>query len=310
MLSRRSIRVKVMQSLFILNKDESLNKEQAVEFYNRAVDETYQLYLFNLYTLVEICRFSQDDKGLRQSKYIPTDEDKAFSAKLFENELIQSLVNNQDLQDLFDTGDFESKIDKDLLKRLYRKLATDDVYKKYLLEEPSAQSHLKILHELYRICRRDEVFDEIMEDNFSAWADDKSLVVGAIKKTLKGLPVKGRFFDEYYPDEETVEVFGEELLQKVMSDEEYLMSLIDPVLENWDPDRVALVDMIFIKMAICEFLNFVTIPTKVTLNEYVELAKEYSTEKSKDFINGVLDKLMRLMKEEGMIKKEGRGLLA
>ena len=299
-----------MQSLFILNKDESLNKKQAVEFYDRSINETYQLYLFNLYALIGICEFSLEDKGLRHSKYLPTDEDKAFSAKLYENELIQSLVDNPALQKVFAQNQFESKIDKDLLKRLYKMLASEDAYKRYLLEDSDRSSHLRILHELYRICRRDEVFDEIMEDNFSAWADDKSLVVGAVKKTLKGLPSDGEFFDEFYPDTETVDAFGKALLNKVMQDEEYLMSLIDPVLENWDAERVALVDMLFIKMAICEFLNFVTIPTKVTLNEYVELSKEYSTEKSKDFINGVLDKLMRLMNEEGLIKKEGRGLLA
>lgn len=299
-----------MQALFILNKDEGLDKKHALAFYERAIEETYKLYLFNLYALIGICEFSLEDKGLRHAKYLPTDEDKSFSAKLYENELIQCMVNNTDLQEAFEKEGFESRIDKDLLKRIYKKLASDDAYKKYLLSEPTTDNHRNILHELYRICRRDEVFDEIMEDNYSAWADDKSLVIGAVKKTLKTLPVTSRFFDEYYPDEEAVESFGEELLRKVVADEEYLMSLIDPVLENWDSDRVALVDMLYIKMAICEFLSFVTIPTKVTLNEYVELSKEYSTEKSKDFINGVLDKLMRLMKDEGLIKKEGRGLLA
>lgn len=299
-----------MQALFILNKDENLNKKQALSFYERSVEETYQLYLFNLYAIIGICEFSKEDQNLRHSKHLPSDEDKSFSAKLYENELIQSLVNNPGLQKQFKKHDFGSKVDRDFLKRLYKKLANEDAYKRYLLSDPTPKSHLDVLHELFRICRRDELFDEIMEDAYSAWADDKSLVIGAIKKTIKSLPVGGTFYEEYFPDSETVEAYGEELLNKVVSDEEYLMSLIDPVLENWDSDRVALVDMIFIKMAICEFLSFVTIPTKVTLNEYVELSKDYSTEKSKDFINGVLDKLMRLMKEEGLIKKEGRGLLA
>lgn len=310
MLSRRSIRVKVMQALFILKKDSTLSRKDALNFFEKSVEETFNLYLLNLYTLIHICRFSLDDKGLRNSKYLPTDEDKAFSAKLYENDLIQSLVNHPKLQKKFDALKFSARIDGDILKSLYKKLASGDAYKRYLIEEPSLERDKSILHELYRLCRRDEVFDELMEDNYASWADDKSLVIGAIKKTIKSLPAEDEFYAEFQPDKETVEGFGEELLNKVVSDEEYLMSLIDPVLENWDSERVAQVDMLLIKMAICEFLNFVTIPTKVSLNEYLELSKEYSTEKSKDFINGVLDKLMKLMKEEGLIKKEGRGLLA
>ncbi len=279
-------------------------------FFERSINETFNLYLLNIYALIQICEFSLEDKGLRNSKYLPTDEDKAFSAKLYENEALKSLVDHPGLQKKFKDLNFDARIDKDILKRIYRKLSSGDTYKRYLLGESSLEDHKAILHELYRLCRRDEVFDELMEDNYAAWADDKSLVIGAIKKTIKGLPATENFYDEFLPDQETVETFGKELLSKVIADEEYLMSLIDPVLENWDSDRVAMVDMLLIKMAICEFLSFVTIPTKVSLNEYVELSKEYSTEKSKDFINGVLDKLMRLMKEEGLIKKEGRGLLA
>jgi N utilization substance protein B len=299
-----------MQSLFILKKDDDMVKKDALDFFERAINDSFEIYLFNLYCIIGICEFSLADKGLRNSKHLPTDEDKSFSAKIYENELIQNLVNNSKLQKAFDKYAFAQKMDKDHLKRIYKKIAAETVYKKYLLNSPEEGGHLEILHEIYRNCRRDEVFNEVIEDHYPTWADDKSLIVGAVKKTLKELPSGESFYLAYYPDSETVDEFGKDLLLKVLADEEYLMSLIDPVLENWDSDRVALVDMLFIKMALCEFLNFVTIPTKVTLNEYVDLSKDYSTEKSKDFINGVLDRIMRIMKEEGLIKKEGRGLLA
>jgi N utilization substance protein B len=310
MLSRRSIRVKVMQSLFILYKDEALDIKAAMEFYDRSVQDAFNLYLFNLYTLINISRYALEDESTRQSKHLPSAEDKTFSAKLYNNELVQSMVKNADLQGLFKKNDFSNKIDQDLLKRIYKRYAQEDSYRKYIRSESETKDHVNALHDLYRICRRDELFEEIMEDNYPNWLDDKSLIIGTVKKTIKSLPTTEDFHNEFLPDAETVETFGRELLRKVNDDNDYLLSLISPVLENWDVERVALVDILFIKMALCEFLNFVTIPTKVTLNEYVELSKEYSTEKSKDFINGILDKLMRKMKEEGMIKKEGRGLLA
>lgn len=310
MLSRRSIRVKVMQALFIQHKDDGIAFKEAEDFFERLVNEAFELYLFNLYALIGITRFATEDQEKRLGKHLPTSEDKAFTDKLFQNDLVQSLVKNEYLVDRFDALDFSSKLDSDLLKKIYKKFSLEDTYRRYIISESDRLDHVNVLHDLYRICRRDELFDEIMEDNYPNWLDDKSLVIGSIKKTIKSLPAQTDFYEAFLPDAETVEVFGRELLSKVSTDGEYLTSLVEPVLENWDTDRVALVDMLFIKMALCEFLNFVTIPTKVTLNEYVELSKDYSTEKSKDFINGILDKLMRKMKEDGMIKKEGRGLLA
>ncbi len=114
---------------------------------------------------------------------------------------------------------------------------------------------------------------------------------------------------EHYPDEETCKQYGEFLLNKTFSDNDALLKLIEPVLKNWDADRVAILDMIMLKMALCEFIYCPTIPTKVTLNEYVELAKSYSTSKSKEFVNGILDKLLSDLKSKSLIVKEGRGLL-
>ena len=111
------------------------------------------------------------------------------------------------------------------------------------------------------------------------------------------------------PNYETIKEFGESLLLDVINNNENLLATIEPALNNWDADRVAVIDMIILKMALSELLNFPTIPTKVTLNEFVEIAKLYSTDKSKDFINGILDRLFKKLDKEGKIKKEGRGLV-
>ncbi len=147
------------------------------------------------------------------------------------------------------------------------------------------------------------------EDRYNNWQDDESLVVGAMKKTLKAMPLQGDFYKEFEPSDETVREFGEQLLRKTCQEDQALLLIIDPMLKNWDSERVAILDMIMLKMALCELLHFPTIPTKVTLNEFVEISKIYSTDKSKDFINGILDRLMKKLQKEEKIVKEGRGLM-
>lgn len=123
------------------------------------------------------------------------------------------------------------------------------------------------------------------------------------------MPAEGSFYEEHQPDEETIKDFGLFLLTKTYEEDAVLEEMIKPVLENWDSERVALIDMILIKMGIIEMLNIKTIPAKVTLNEYVELSKQYSTDKSKEFVNGLLDKILKELMERGQIVKEGRGLM-
>ncbi len=167
-----------------------------------------------------------------------------------------------------------------------------------------------MLLELFRFCRRNELFNEIIEDHYANWEDDKSLIIGTIKKVLKALPSDDEnFIMEHYPDKETTKEYGEFLLSRTLKEDDLLLKQIEPVLQNWDAERVAVLDMIMIKMALCEFMYCPTIPTKVTLNEYVELAKNYSTSKSKEFVNGILDRLLQDLISKGKIVKEGRGLL-
>jgi N utilization substance protein B len=165
-----------------------------------------------------------------------------------------------------------------------------------------------VLLDMYRFLLNQENFESLVEDAFPLWTDDRSLIVGSMKKTIKGLPVDENFTDEYRPAFETVTEFGESLLAKTLETDTELLGMIEPVLKNWDADRVAIIDMILIKMALSELITFPTIPTKVTLNEYLDISKLYSTDKSKEFVNGILDRLMKKLQEEGLIQKEGRGL--
>jgi len=309
MLSRRNVRVKVMQQLYSLEQDKELTFAQAKRAYFKSVDDTFLLYLLNLYCIEKVCSFAVEDGINRTKKHLKTEEDLKFSDKLYTNPLISSLVQNKALQARYKREQFQEGLDDDMFRKIYKDFSKEAAYQKFLLTESTKDDYIEILLELYRACRKAELFNEIMDDRFASWTDDKSLVIGALKKSLKALPTEGAFYQEHIPDEDTVKDFGEFLLEKTYYENVMLENLINPVLENWDSERVAIIDMILIKMGIVEMMNIKTIPTKVSLDEYVELSKNYSTDKSKEFVNGVLDKLLKNLIEQGHIIKEGRGLL-
>ena len=308
MLSRRCIRVKIMQLLYALNRDEVLKNKDLKKTYKEWLEMSYELFLFNIYVITEICKLAQPDAEKRKKKHIPKEIDKAFSAKLFENETVQSIVTDKKLIKKFDKYGFENRVNPEYLGKIYDEFSKTEAYEKFILSESSKDDYVEILLELYRLCRGNEFFNEMLEDSYFNWIDDKSLVVGALKKYLKAQPQDNGFFETYYPDDETTKEFGEMLLSETCSQDSTLQEEITPVIKNWDQERVAVLDMILLKMAVTEMIQCKTIPEKVTINEYVEISKKYSTPKSKEFINGVLDKMYKDLEDAGKISKEGRGL--
>ncbi len=310
MLSRRNARVKVMQMLYASNRDNELTLDESKRQYWNKIYQSKELLLFSLYTLVQVTKISKSDFTKRQKKYLPSQEDKKFVPKLFENRIIESIDKDPRINALNKKFHFGEKIDNDLIQGIYYEFAKTDAYKSFIIEDEAENSVLNILLELFRFCRANDNFIEIIEDQYINWYDDKSIIIGTIKKVLKNLNKSNLIdIDSYDSDSETVKEFGETLLIRTFKDNDSLLEKIQPVLKNWDSDRVAIIDLILLKMALSELLAFETIPTKVTLNEYVELAKLYSTPKSKEFVNGILDTLVdSLMKSEEIVKK-GRGLV-
>ncbi len=310
MVSRRSIRVKVMQLLYSMDRDPGVSPQEILRRYDQSVDQAYESLLFNLYLLIQITHQAVVDRDSRHGKLRPDQDDLHWNAKLYENELIQSLAQNKTLRSIFDKKSFSARIDQDLIVKLYNTFSKTPEYKQYVLGPVDEAAHREFLLEIYRSLRKNEIFEEMVDDQYTFWQEDKSLVIGALKKIIKQLPdSREKFFEEYLPDKDTVEDFGKQLISITMEQAPSLELLIEPTLKNWDMERLAVLDVILIKMALVEFLYFPTIPTKVTLDEYVDISKEYSTPKSKDFVNGILDRLMKTLVEEGRIRKEGRGLL-
>jgi N utilization substance protein B len=292
-----------MQMLFAKNRDKALQLPGTLKIYWNSIDETFGMFLLNLYVITEVAKVALEDEKTRKSKHLPKEEDRQFKAKLFRNKIISSLDRNKALKIKYDKFQFPESVDQDMIQKVYSYLSKEESYINYWSRETGDQDDVDMLLELYRFCRANEFFNELMTDHYYIWESEKSIVIGAVKKVLKNLELKDDFFDDFYPDKETTQEFGEALLKKTDEVEDELDEMIVPKLKNWDKDRVTILDMILIKMAITEFLYFDTIPPKVTLNEYVELSKTYSTEKSKEFVNGVLDKILKELEDEGRIEK-------
>ncbi len=299
-----------MQILYSMSRDPELTVPKALSTFRANINSSYELYLFNLYVLVRVAGFAEEDAKRKLAKLLPSEEDKSFLPILQTNPLIVSLAEHRFLQAYIRTKKFDEIVDQDIPRKLYIANAKADGYKAYARQtEWEEGEHRQALLDLFKTMAGHELYEDLMEDHYPSWIDDRSLILGSIKKTIKALPANEDFHEAYRPSDETSKEFGEVLLEKVNTDDQALLDIIEPTLKNWDADRVAVIDMILLKMAICELISFPTIPTKVTLNEFVEISKLYSTDKSKDFINGILDRLLKKLDADGKINKEGRGLV-
>lgn len=309
MLSRHNIRIKVLQTLYAYLQSEHTNTSIAEKDYLKAIKESYRLYLLNMLYLMEVANYSKKDFDIKSRKFVPTEEDKKASLRLYENPILVALRENEDFNYRLKREKLRPIIDDDLVRKLYQKFAKSEYYNTYLEMDPMpAREHQYCLVNLYKSMLEEEHFLEHLEDVSPTSEDDQSLIFGAIKRSVRSLPENDDFYTDQLPNEEFVHDFGKELLYKSIHHNTELHDLVVDKLKNWNEDRVAVLDMLLLKLGICEFLYFPSIPTKVTINEYVSLAKDYSTDKSKRFINGILDRLMKDLMDKGLISKEGRGL--
>ena len=315
MLTRRHIRVKVMQCIYALtqSKDDSLEKQE--KFLKISIENTYTLYLLMLSLLIEIHQMASSRVKLSSKKYL-TDTSDAYPNK-------EKFVNNKLLLQLSENSLLKSELIKRKLKNwylneeyvklIYKEIVESKMYSEYMLIPGSTYDGDKnIVMALFKevIAPNEKVY-EYFEDDKLTWADDipivNTFIVKQFRKARKNQN-ESFFLPRLLKDDEDMD-FAQKLLMKTLMNNAEWEKEIEGKTPNWDKDRIADVDSILLKMAICELLKFSSIPEKVTINEFLEIAKEYSTPKSSMFINGVLDKLVKEYKAEGKLKKVGRGLL-
>ena len=291
-----------MQTLYTVDTHENtLNPGSAQKILASHFEQTRSLLVYLTYYLIQVARFAEKDSHQRASKHLPSYEDLHVNTKISGNSVIWKFLEEESFKKALQAIKPEQWLEEELVRKAYGKLAETDVYKKYITEEGrDARSEKEILeYILEHGMLEEEAFVAHVEENFSNWTDDGEMVIQILDGTLKKPGAVS--YNEIVSGDKLN--FAKSLLNTVLDKNNYLLELIVPKLKNWDPERIALLDMILLKMGVAEFLYFETIPPKVTINEYIDLAKEYSTPQSGQFVNGILDNIHKELLQEGRMNK-------
>lgn len=315
MLTRRHIRVKVMQCIYALiqSKDDSLDKQE--KFLKVSIDNMYTLYLLMLSLFMELHEKAREQVRLSSKKYLADRSDKyPNKEKFLNNKLLLQISENNILREELKRRKLNNwYLNEEYVKIIYQEVVESEIYDRYMSNPQTSYEEDKgLVLDLFKdiIAPNEKIYD-YLEDDKLTWVDDIPIVNTHLLKVLKKVKensVPSYFLSALLKDEEDM-TYAKRLLTKTLLNNAKWEKEIEGKTPNWDKDRIADIDAILLKMAICELLNFPSIPERVTINEFLEIAKEYSTPKSSIFINGVLDKLVREYKEDGKLNKLGRGLL-
>jgi transcription antitermination protein NusB len=301
MITRRNIRVKIMQTLYSLEAQDNQKTGDAQKILQKHFDQSRQLLVYLIYFLTELARYAETDSLRRSSKHLPTELDKNVNTKLAGNQLLWKMLEQESYQKIVKKDKPELIDHADMVRKLYLELKESEVYNAYISENSRDKKPEKeILEYIFNdFMLANESFGSHLEENFPNWSDDaemmEKLVSGYLNKTTAF-----NFEEIVSPDKAS---FAHGLLGTVLEKKEIAMDLIRPKLKNWDAERIATLDMIFMQMGVCEFLYFETIPPKVTINEYIDLAKDYSTPLSGQFVNGILDNIHKDLVAENKMHK-------
>lgn len=305
MLSRRLLRTKVLRTLYSHFKSERTSIDVSLAEYNRGADKCYELYLLLLQLPVEIAAYGVEKMELAAQKLRPTAEDLAPNRRFVDNSIISSIASCEDLQQKLAKAKLSWVDGEKVVKELYNQIVASDFYKSYMAGVGDDKSFMvKVYTEIFE---DSVVLDEAIEDMSMFWIDDTSYAISEVVRTLQAFKGKITITDEFKDEED--KKFGQNLFISSVRDSSNYFSLIDKLSDNWDLERIAYIDKLIMVQAMAEMVSCESIPVKVTLDEYIEISKYYSTPASSTFINGILNKSLEKLNEEGKIKKTGRGLL-
>lgn len=314
MLNRRHIRIKVMQTIYAFNGNQNDDLIKNEKFLLNSLDSMYDLYLLILSLLIEVQKKAEDHLDKTQNKFLATYEDKNPNRKFINNQVLSLIKDNDFLKNELEKRKLNYwYLDFEYVDIIFRAILDSSTYKNYMKTKTSnfiedKNFMIDIFSEI--IAPNDKLY-EYFEDKKLTWIDDLPIVNTSILKLLKKLKpnVSASYFTpKLYKDIEDRD-FAIDLFKKTLLNSEKFNEEIALKTTNWDTDRIASLDAVLLQMALCEFQRFPSIPVKVTINEYLEIAKEYSTPKSSIFINGILDKIVKEYTEQEKYPKTGRGLL-
>jgi N utilization substance protein B len=302
MISRRNIRVKVMQTLYSIESG-SLDADpaKAERSLDRLIDQAVNLFTYCVYIIVEVARYAETDSLRRSSKHRPSREDLNVNTKIAGNRLLWQIMEDKRFTERCRKEGFEGMADPGLVRELYRSLADSPQYKTYIsAESRDARSEREILVHLFgHVMMASEPLLFHMEEQFSQLDDDIEMIVGMVMNFLH----KPATYDFDLIVSIEKRNFSHRLLVLAIEKKEHCLDVIRPKLKNWDADRIAMLDMVIMRLGVCELLYFETIPAKVTINEYIDLAKDYSTPQSGQFVNGIIDGIHKDLEAQGLLQK-------
>ena len=307
MINRVLIRLKIVQIVYAYYQNGGKNLDTAEKELFFSLSKAYDMYNYLLLLMVEVTKQAERKQSAAKSKLLPTAEELYPNTKFVDNRFIAQLEVNKQLLEFSETQKKTWENESEFVKSLCEKIMDSDIYKEYMASETSSyEEDRELWRKIYkRIIFNNPELDQVLEDQSLYWNDDKEIVDTFVLKTIKRFDEKNGAKQELLPEfkDEEDQDFARRLFRRTILNADYYRHLISENTRNWDLDRVAFMDVIIMQIALAEILSFPNIPVSVSLNEYVEIAKLYSTPKSGSFINGTLDGIVNVLKEENKLNK-------
>ena len=307
MINRVLIRLKIVQIVYAYYQNGGKNLDTAEKELFFSLSKAYDLYNYLLLLMVEITKQAERKQSAAKSKLLPTAEELYPNTKFVDNRFIAQLEVNKQLLEFSETQKKTWENESEFVKSLCEKIMDSDIYKEYMSSETSSyEEDRELWRKIYkRIIFNNPELDQVLEDQSLYWNDDKEIVDTFVLKTIKRFDEKNGAKQELLPEfkDEEDQDFARRLFRRTILNADYYRHLISENTRNWDLDRVAFMDVVIMQIALAEILSFPNIPVSVSLNEYVEIAKLYSTPKSGSFINGTLDGIVKILKEDNKLTK-------
>ena len=307
MINRVLIRLKIVQIVYAYYQNGGKNLDTAEKELFFSLSKAYDSYNYLLLLMVEVTKQANKRLNAAKNKLVPTKEELFPNTKFVENRFIAQLEVNKQLLEFSNNQKKTWENEADFVKTLCDKILESDIYKEYMASETSSYEEDR---ELWRKLYKNIIFnnielDQVLEDQSLYWNDDKEIVDTFVLKTIKRFDEKNGAKQELLPEfkDEEDQDFARRLFRRTILNADYYRHLISENTKNWDLDRVAFMDVVIMQIALAEILSFPNIPVSVSLNEYVEIAKLYSTPKSGGFINGTLDGIVNSLKKENKLTK-------
>jgi N utilization substance protein B len=316
MLNRRHLRIKVLQILYAFFQSEEKDALKAEKEVFKSIDKMYELYLYFLLSFEEIVTFAEQRIADRQNKIQPSEDDLSPNRSFVDNKIFTFFMENISLRKSSEELkiNWGGAVKNDLMRKLFVHITETDAFKEFMdQEESDFESDRKFVLSLFKTeIANFALLHDFFENESIYWLDDIDLICSMVLKTIKTIDEKDgadKQILELYKDEEDEKEFITKLIRDTLANDKANSALIDELTQNWELERIARMDIILLKMALTELTELPSIPKKVTLNEYIEISKFYSTPKSQVFINGILDKAVVMLAKDGKLNKAGRGLI-